>query len=85
MEELHQLLRQRHFTTNPTRVNIGEMDPSRDRGVLGATVDHALRGDGLRASRSFNLCESLTVLLGSDAEAAARARIRHRSSNLALV
>ena len=58
--------------------------------VLGATVvpwiiDHAMRGEGLRASRSSNLFATLTVLLGCDAEAALRARRRHRSSVIFLV
>ena len=66
-------------------VHLAMVDLSHVGEVLHGAVDEAMRGDGVQASRSLNLCKSLTVLRGLDAVAPARAGSRHNSAGLACV
>ena len=66
-------------------VHLAMVDLSHVGEVLHGAVDEAMRGDGVQASHSLNLCKSLTVLLRPDAVATTRARSRHSSAGLACV
>ncbi len=63
MEELHQLLRRRHFTTNPTRVNIGERDPSRDPRTHRPLLLHPVLSNSVRAGRGTRLDAQILALV----------------------
>ena len=66
-------------------VHLAMVERSHVGEVLNGAVDEAMRGDGVQAPHSLNLCKSLTVLLGTDAVATDRARSRHNSAGLACV
>ena len=63
MEELHRLLQARHFTTNPTRVNIGEMDPRRDRRVQRPLLLHPVLSNSVRAGKGTRLDAQILALV----------------------
>ena len=63
MDELHTLLRRRHFPTNPTRVNIGEVDPSRDRKVQRPLLKHPVLSNSVRAGKGTRLDARMLALV----------------------
>ena len=77
------LYQQTRVHASGAAVYLAILELSRDGKVRHGAVDEAMRGDGVQASRSLNRCKSLTVLLGPDAVATARARSRHNSAGLA--
>ena len=51
LEELHRLLRTRYFRINPTRCNIGEIDPARDRRLQRPLLLHPVLSNSVRLGK----------------------------------